>query len=176
MTCIIGVAEKGNVYIGGDSAGVAGLSILIRNDEKVFHNGPFIMGFTSSFRMGNLLRYKFDPPKQTVAKDDMRYMVTDFIDAVKKCFTENSYGKPDSGGAFMVGYNGQLYEINDDFQVGLNSNSMSCLGCGRDIAYGALFATKGKKPEERIKIALEAAVFHNAGVRPPFKIVKQLKK
>lgn len=51
MTAIVGLVEKGNVYIGGDSAGVAGLSISIRGDEKVFKVGPFIMGFTSSFRM-----------------------------------------------------------------------------------------------------------------------------
>src|SRR5574337_644834 len=120
MTCIVGLVDKGNVYIGGDSAGVAGLSISIRNDEKVFTNGPFIMGFTTSFRMGQLLRYKFNPPKQTVNMDDMKYMVTDFIDAVRKCFAENGYGKipqgdNNEGGTFLVGYNGKLYAIHDDF-------------------------------------------------------------
>lgn len=86
MTVIVGLVNKGDVYIGGDSAGVAGLDITIRADEKVFTNGPFLMGFTTSFRMGQLLRYKFDPPKQTVNTDDMKYMVTDFIDATRKCF------------------------------------------------------------------------------------------
>ena len=36
MTCIAAIAEKGKVYIGGDSAGVAGLDLTIRADEKVF--------------------------------------------------------------------------------------------------------------------------------------------
>lgn len=64
MTCIVGLVDKGSIYMGGDSAGVAGLSVTTRADEKVFLNGPFIMGFTTSFRMGQILRYKFVPPDQ----------------------------------------------------------------------------------------------------------------
>ena len=50
------------MYIGGDRAGVAGLSLTVRADEKVFQNGEFLMGFTTSFRMGQLLRYSLKPP------------------------------------------------------------------------------------------------------------------
>ena len=57
MTCIVGLVHEGVVYIGGDSAGVGGMSLTVRADEKVFQNGEFLMGFTTSFRMGQLLRY-----------------------------------------------------------------------------------------------------------------------
>lgn len=160
--------------MGGDSAGVAGLSISIRGDEKVFSNGPFIMGFTTSFRMGQLLRYKFDPPKQTHGKDDMRYMVTDFIDAVRKCFTENGFGSASVGGTFLVGYNKKLYTIDSDYQVGIPTCNYDAVGCGSDIAIGSLHTTASlkMKPEDRVRKALEAAVEFNAGVRPPFTILK----
>lgn len=164
--------DKGNVYIGGDSAGVAGLSLTPRADEKVFGNGPFVMGFTSSFRMGQLLRYKFDPPKQTVNSDDMKYMVTDFIDSARKLFTDNGFGDKSNGGNFLVGYNSQLYNIDDDFQVGIPILNYDACGCGRDIALGAMFASQNKKPEDRIRIALEAASTFNGGVTAPFKILK----
>jgi ATP-dependent protease HslVU (ClpYQ) peptidase subunit len=173
MTCIVGLVEKGTVYIGGDSAGVAGLNVTIRGDEKVFQNGPFIMGFTTSFRMGQLLRYKFDPPKQTVNADDMKYLVTDFIDACRKCFLDNGFGNASTGGTFLVGYRGNLYSIDNDFQVGIPTVGYDAVGCGEHLAKGALFASKGKKPEERIKLALEAAAAFNAGVAPPFTIIKQ---
>ena len=181
MTCIVGLVDKGNVYIGGDSAGVAGLSISIRNDEKVFVNGPFIMGFTTSFRMGQLLQYKLTIPKQTTNQSDMEYMVTDFIDSVRRCFAENGFGKlPDKdhheGGNFLVGYNGKLYNIDHDFQVGVPSLQYDAVGCGEDIAKGSLYSTKGKEPTARIKLALEAASTFSAGVAPPFKLVKQIKK
>jgi ATP-dependent protease HslVU (ClpYQ) peptidase subunit len=178
MTCIVGLVEKGTVYLAGDSAGVAGLSITIRADEKVFSNGPFIFGFTSSFRMGQLLRYKFSPPKQTVHQDDMTYMVTDFIDAVRSCFAHNGFGDKDatSGGTFLVGYNGKLYTIQSDYQVGLTTDTFDAVGCGADLALGSLHSTSTKKPEERLKMALEAASHFNAGVAAPFIFLKQTKK
>lgn len=175
MTCIVGLVDNGVVYIGGDSAGVSGLSISVRTDEKIFTNGPFIMGFTTSFRMGQLLRYKLDPPKQTVNCDDMKYMVTNFIDSVIKCFTDNGYGSKNNGGIFLVGYNSKLYTIDTDFQVGIPTLPYDAVGCGADLALGAMHATKDKKPKERIKAALQAAAAHNAGVIAPFIIVKLTK-
>lgn len=174
MTCIVGLVDNGNVYIGGDSAGVAGLDITIRGDEKVFNNGPFIMGFTTSFRMGQLLRYKFTPPKQNTSQDDMTYMVTDFIDAAQKCFVENGFGSKSIGGTFLVGYNGKLYSIDSDFQVGIPTMGYDACGCGAPLALGSIYSTVGKSPEERIKLALEAAATFNAGVAAPFLLVKQL--
>jgi ATP-dependent protease HslVU (ClpYQ) peptidase subunit len=175
MTCIVGLVDKGNVYIGGDSAGVSGLSVTVRGDEKVFTNGPFIMGFTTSFRMGQILRYKFDPPKQTVSQDDMKYLVTDFIDAVQKCFTDSSFGSKTTGGTFLLGYKGKLYKIDSDYQVGIPTKAFDACGCGSELALGALYASTGKKPEDRVRGALEAASIFNAGVLPPFTIVSQTK-
>ena len=40
MTCIVGLTDKGIVYMGGDSAGVDGrYGLMLRDDVKVFHNG-----------------------------------------------------------------------------------------------------------------------------------------
>ena len=181
MTCIVGLVDKGVVYMGGDSAGVGGLSISIRTDEKVFINGPFLMGFTSSFRMGQLLRYKFGCPEQTNKQTDMEYMVTSFIDSVRKCFANNGYGKiPERdnnvGGNFLVGYKGNLYSIHSDFQVGRVALQYDACGCGEDLALGSLFSTTGKKPAERVKIALDAASKFSAGVAPPYTILSLPKK
>lgn len=173
MTCIVGLEDKGLVYIGGDSAGISGLSITVRADEKVFTTGPFIMGFTTSFRMGQLLRYKFDPPNQANGVDDMRYMVTTFIDAVRKCFFDNGFGSKEDnqGGTFLVGYKGSLYSIQSDFQVAKPTTGYAAVGCGTDLALGAMFANSKLKPVDRVKNALSAASAFNAGVSPPFTIL-----
>lgn len=174
MTCIVGLVDNGEVYMGGDSAGVAGLSITIRNDEKVFTNGPFIIGFTSSFRMGQLLRFKFAPPKQTNDISDYEFMVTDFIDAVRKCFAMNGFGNLQDrshnvGGSFLVGYNGVLYSVDSDFQVGIPTKGYDAVGCGADLALGALFVSEGMlSPTERVQRALEAAEAFSGGVSAPF--------
>lgn len=172
MTCIVAVVEKGTVYIGADSAGIANYDIHVREDVKAFKNGPFVMGFTSSFRMGQLLHYKFVPPVQE-CKDDMEFMCVPFIDAVKKLFKDDGFGGPETkGGNFLVGYKGKLYEIEADYQVGIVATNYNSVGVGAPIALGSLYSTQGKPPIQRINKALEAAAYFNAGVVGPFRIVK----
>ena len=43
----------------------------VEKDEKVFQNGDFLISFTSSFRMGQLLRYAFEPPEYRADKKDL---------------------------------------------------------------------------------------------------------
>src|SRR5690242_15173484 len=85
MTCIVGlVAADGRVHLGGDSAGIAGYDLTVRKDPKVFRVGEFAVGFTSSFRMGQLLRFAFTPPP--IEGDLDAYMVTTFVNALRDCF------------------------------------------------------------------------------------------
>jgi hypothetical protein len=178
MTCIVGVQEGGHVYIGGDSAGVSTLDIVVRADEKVFVNGPFIMGFTTSFRMGQLFRYAFKPPKRPKGASDMQYMTTTFIDAVRKCYDTKGFltkrNNVDEGGEFLVGYRGKLYDIESDFQVGVQVLPYYAVGCGAKYALGALSVLpESLTPETRITRALGAAVLFSGGVRPPFVVLKK---
>lgn len=177
MTCIAAIKEKGKVYIGADSAGVGGYNLWLRADEKVFINGSFIMGFTSSFRMGQLLRYNLSVQEQTSTQSDVKYMTTTFIDAVRKCLKDGGYSKIDnnreSGGTFIVGYKGNIYMIENDYQVAMSRYNFEACGCGCDLARGAFHAIrKGKQtPRGKIKTALEAAEAMSAGVRSPFEIM-----
>jgi ATP-dependent protease HslVU (ClpYQ) peptidase subunit len=179
MTCIVGMKcpETGDVYIGGDSAGVAGFSVTIRADQKVFRNGPFLMGFTSSFRMGQLLRYDLAPPDHPNGLDDMAFMVTKFIPAVRDVFRNGGFQETtngaESGGSFLVGYRQSLFRIESDYQVGQSVDDLMAVGCGADVALGAMFAGKGRPPKERIKDALKITAHLNAGVRAPF-VVRRL--
>lgn len=171
MTAIAGFCDGGKVWIGGDSAGVAGLDLTVRADSKVFRNGDFLFGFTSSFRMGQLLRYKFQPPKQH-DQETYAFMVTAFIDAVRDCLKAGGYAEKEKeaerGGCFLVGYRGRLFRIGSDYQVGEPLDGYDAVGCGDNLSLGSLFATKGMEPQRRMEIALQAAERHSAGVRGPF--------
>ncbi|AVX04326.1 hypothetical protein MXMO3_01801 [Maritalea myrionectae] len=175
MTCIVGLVENGDIYIGGDSAGVSGSLMTVRKDPKVCRVGDFIIGFTSSFRMGQLLAHSFEPPKHYDETDLYDYMVTSFVDAVRDCLKRGGFARVDSsaeeGGTFLVGYKGRLFEIESDYQVGEALSGYAACGCGREVALGALFATNGQKPKDRIKTALEAAASLNAYVRAPFNVL-----
>jgi ATP-dependent protease HslVU (ClpYQ) peptidase subunit len=172
MTAVVGLVDNGDVYIASDSCGVAGLSVTVRNDVKSFVNGPFVIGGTTSFRMLQLLRFKFSPPAQTVHQEDYEYMVTSFIDAARKCFVDNGFGNPSTGGSFLVGYRGNLYAIDSDFQVGIPAENYSAVGCGQDLCLGAMFANGHLPPQERLTNALSAASKFSGGVCAPFNIVK----
>ncbi len=170
MTCIVGIEHEGGVLIGGDSAGVSGLDMMLRADAKVFRNGPAIFGFTSSFRMGQLLRYSLKVPTGFVRNTD-RYMATKFICAVRKCLGDGGYARKkegeETGGTFLVGIVGKLYRIEDDFQMGRTMGGIDAVGCGASYAMGAMFVARGK-PQHRAEVGLRAAVAFSGGVRPPF--------
>lgn len=177
MTCIVGVVDKGAVIIGGDSAGVStgNLSLVVRNDKKVFRSGDFVMGFTTSFRMGQLLAYNFHPPKPRQGIDPMEYMVTDFIDATRARMKEGGFRRvkeeQEEGGTFLVGYAGRLFQINGDFQVGESTHGFDAVGCGELIALGSLYSSSGVgslAAFDRVIGALKAAEAFSAGVRGPF--------
>lgn len=177
MTCIAGLVEGSTVWIGGDSAGVAGLSMNVRADQKVFRNGPMLFGFTTSFRMGQLLRHTLVIPDHDPRVPVEKYMATTFVDAVRECLKSNGWAcktnERETGGTFLVGYKGRLFCVFDDYQVGESSDGYDSVGCGCEIAEGALFATAGQSPRERIETALKAAERHSAGVRGPFIIEAQ---
>lgn len=178
MTCVAGLIDNGKIYLGADSAGVdAWYNLNIRADSKVFINKDFAMGYTSSFRMGQLLRYKFNPPDMKESQDMFAYMVTDFIEEVRSCFKAGGYARIESnediGGVFLVGYKGRLFEISEDFQVVETLRPYNAIGCGGSYAMGSLFMTEGMgmDPMQRLRKALEAAQTFSAGVREPFNFI-----
>jgi hypothetical protein len=160
MTCIDGLA------------GVAGYELSVRADAKVFRNGPMLFGFTSSFRMGQLLRYALTVPDHDPRVDIDKFMATTFINAVRACLKENGFAErrneAESGGQFLVGYRSRLFYVGDDYQVGEAADGFNAVGCGHDIAKGALAVTAHLAGRDRVLAALGAAERYSAGVRAPF--------
>lgn len=176
MTCIVGlVAEDGTVWMGGDSAGVAGWDLVVRADQKVFTCDRFAFGFTTSFRMGQLLRYALTIPERHADEDLYGWLTTTFVDAVRECLSAGGFSKKkdgvETGGTFLVGYAGRLFTVEDNFQVGESVHGFTAVGCGESFALGYLWDREGK-PEALVRGALEAAEQFSAAVRGPFHIVK----
>lgn len=176
MTAIAAIKENGKVWMGGDSAGVAGLSLQLRSDPKVFKNGEFLIGYTSSFRMGQLLRFQFHPPTANEGQDKFEYMIQKFIPEVRSCLKSHGFATVESGqesfGQFIVGWRGSLYFVDSDLQVAEMRTEYFACGCGQELALGSMFSTEGKQPKARIETALKAAEAFSAGVRGPFTILQ----
>lgn len=176
MTCIVGIAKEGKVYIGGDSFVSSNGRHRRTAIKKVFTIGEFLIGYTTSTRMGNLLRFSLQVEKQK-HNDDFQYMVTKFIPAIRELFEEGGYSQIDNnverGGNFLVGYRGILYEIDSDFQVESYINGFAIVGSGEAVALGAVQAiihVGGIDPIETIEIALDVAGIFTNTVGSPYYI------
>jgi hypothetical protein len=151
---------------------VDGWDLTVRADTKVFRNGGYLFGFTTSFRMGQLLRYSLRPP--TPAGDIHKFMATTFVDAVRDCLKGGGWSKKDSdreeGGTFLVGVAGRLFGVYSDYQIGEGVDGYMAVGCGDQAALGSLHATAALRvaPKRRVLMALEAAERLSVGVRAPF--------
>lgn len=174
MTCVVGLVDQGRVWMGGDSAGVAGWDLEVRRDPKVFRRGPFLIGYTTSFRMGQLLQFSLDVPDHPEGMDPYEYMVRYFVDAARRCFKDGGYAEKknevESAGNYLVGYRGRIFELEGSYQVGESVAGFAAVGCGDQVAKGALFATPHLNPRPRVRQALRAAERFSAGVRGPFTI------
>jgi 20S proteasome alpha/beta subunit len=175
LTAIVGFAEKGRVWIGGDSAVTAGWDVQPTTQPKVFRVGTgFLVGTCGYLRTGQLIRYAFTPPALEENEDADRYLATTFTAALRTCLkdagTAEKHGEREAfGGGFLLGFRGRLFHFGTDYSYTESPHGFAACGCGEAYALGALHAGKGK-PADRVRVALEAAARFSAGVRAPFTI------
>jgi ATP-dependent protease HslVU (ClpYQ) peptidase subunit len=178
MTCVIGLEHEGKIWLGADSAASRDDEISCRADSKVFQSGDFLFGFSGSFRIGQLLRYAFKPPKQ-YNKPDMEYMVVDFIDSLRLLLDEKGTLLKESASdhhdsEIIVGFRRKLYLIESDFNISIPFENYVASGSGSAFALGALSVLDNMptiSPALKIESALKASAQHCCSVRAPFTII-----
>lgn len=178
MTCIVGLALDGDVWIGADSAATSGWQVRSTRVPKVFTHGPFIIGYTVSFRMGQLLQFYLDVQPQDGESSDLEYIVKRFVMAVRGCLKEGGYttieNNKEEGGGFLIGYRGHVYRVGNEFQVTEASDGFDACGCGGNYALGAMAALGSVEPDERVRMALEIAAHFSGAVRGPFTVLSSV--
>lgn len=188
MTCVVGIKKDNVVYIGADSSASSEGSdfILSRSDAKVFRVGSFIIGFSGSFRFGQIMRFSFKPPEHKSGKSDYAYMCSDFVTKLQSTLEKNRFNgqndktEMESSTELLVGYNRELYYVGQDYQIGINNDNYSAIGCSDVIALGALYAINNIKgtisAEKQIEIALDASTKYCSRVLRPYIIISSDKK
>ena len=181
MTCIVGIVNGSNVIIGGDRQGLNSNSLYKseRIDNKVFKKGEFVFGFTTSYRFGQLVRYKLSIPSITEGQDVMEYMVVSVVDAIRRVLKDGGYievqNNVEWGGNILVGFRGRLFQIHSDFQVSEPKTRYDSVGSGREFALGAiktLIDLGYSDPINILESGLKAAHYFNAGVGGDFDFVE----
>lgn len=165
MTCILAYVDNESVvHMVGDSAGtdVRQHSRVDLSSKKIFKHGDMLMGYTTSFRMGQLLENCLEIPERSEGLTDYQYLVKQFVPALRKLYTGEGYmlATEKDGGTFIIGWHGQLYEIADDFAVLHSSNCFTSVGSGTPYAKAAFMALVEHGVVDKIGIreALESVI------------------
>ena len=178
MTCIVGVVHNGKVFMGADSASASGWTTRVTNTPKLFERGPYTIGYTTSFRMGQILHHMVNLPTDSSGEYSEAFMVTEFIEAIRAKFKELGFAKiennEETGGQFLVGVGGKLFHIDSDFQIQSYADGMFAVGCGAQYALGAMQAREYEDGLTRIYAGLRAAEYFSDGVSNPFVVIPDM--
>jgi ATP-dependent protease HslVU (ClpYQ) peptidase subunit len=174
VTCVVGIAQAGKVYIGADSLVSNGYSRDLTEYRKVFRVGELLMGVSGSIRAQNLIQYTFQPRQIEEGEATEHYMIATVAEGIRALLkgggvthVENNV---ETGEYCLIGFRGQLFEMASDFQIGHSLRGLGAIGAGEDFALGALLARPDLEPVARLRMALEVSAELCISVAPPFAI------
>lgn len=170
MTCIVGITNGKRVIIGGDSAFSKGKNVIVTDDPaKVLKVNGWVIGLCGHMDVVSNSR--------NILYSEQWKTISELSDLIKSSVSKGSEY------AFIAGYRGILYSADSDgafFRCQDRRDGRKlvrgsfAVGSGEEYALGSLHSTFNIKDDEvRIKMALEASVYHSDGVRPPFRIVSE---
>jgi ATP-dependent protease HslVU (ClpYQ) peptidase subunit len=175
VTCIVAIEEKDKVIMGGDRLGSNGYTGAPVSEAKVFRKGPLLIGYTSSFRMGQLLQHALEVPVLPTEIDLDKWVAIDLMRAIRKAYKDNGWDKEKDGtaegGSFLVAIGNRCYEIQSDYSYIRNAKGEYAVGSGVHYALGSLRSTRGKMAtKQRIIESLETAAEYVVSVSGPFDV------
>jgi ATP-dependent protease HslVU (ClpYQ) peptidase subunit len=141
MTCIVAFRdEKENIIIAGDKMGSDSYSKMIVKEPKVFINGDFAIGYTDSFRMGQLLKHVWVPPERKMEQETDNYLYADVTKSLRGLFKDNGFGDDDNNefGAFIMVYEDRILEMQGEMSLLEHETDIVSVGAGCYHATAAL--------------------------------------
>jgi ATP-dependent HslUV protease, peptidase subunit HslV len=182
MTCIIGIIDKENIFMGCDSRLSGGTNFVYNtNRSKLFKVKDFIIGIAGNVRYLNIIENNLYPRHHDYDLISMKYMCNEFTEDVRKCLEDNKYSKeldkissvPDNN-TMLIGYRNKLYGMTGDYAI-VEYPDFYAIGSGSDFALGSLHTTAffvDLSPTQRITKALESACKFDSACSEPFFIEK----
>ena len=196
MTCIIAHTNGTSSFIAGDKLGSNGFTKAVQTEPKVFEK-EFIklnedgltrtkevmaLGYTTSFRMGQLLNYNLTLPEQVAGETFSQYLVLKVIPIVRQMF-KDEWGARDAsqdvgGGQFIILHNHTIYEVQEDFSVLQPKTQITAVGSGTYHAIASMSAYIEVQEEtnvqlhERVESIFKIVSDNVTSVSPEFDILK----
>lgn len=187
MTVIVGiVGMDGGIAVLADSSGIGDNQIFAVRTPKLARLAfgaemddcrEIVIGYTSSFRMGDILREHIDDIAPLGHMDAGQWMISEFIPAVRGAFSEGGFterkDERESGGEFIVAVRpGRMFVVQSDFSVIEPAGGEFAIGAGAAYALGSLHATTGDQDAVlRAMKAGAAAEAWSPSVRGPMHVM-----
>lgn len=183
MTVVVAVADGRDVVMGADCGAVcfdpSGSAIneigRLTRAHKIFRNGAYLVGYCSSYRLGQAVMSCELPDPGPDLGNHLRGPWMDVVVAAVEAEVER-LGEPQTpwpgtclGGQLLVGVAGQLFLVQPDGTV--FEHEALAIGAGRPYAYGALHATKTQPGADRVAAALSAALEFSPMVAGPTEVL-----
>jgi ATP-dependent protease HslVU (ClpYQ) peptidase subunit len=164
MTCIVGIAHEGKVYMGGERGVSDENTIMSMSVPKIHTRGDWVFGYSDSVAIGQLLDFIALPP---AGKNPYTTLRLNIVEEYKKAIESYSIVSPEHSADILIGAQGRLFEFSTtDFSV--IEIGEGSVGSGHQIALGSLYTTRTwKDQEKRIKVAIEAAIEFSTGCAKP---------
>jgi ATP-dependent protease HslVU (ClpYQ) peptidase subunit len=169
MTCIAAlVDEKGVGHIACDSLSSYG---QLYKNSKIFEKGNMLIGYTSSYRMGQLLEHSLNMPERKDDQSIENYMYVDFINAVRELLKNNGQMLVDKNietiGFFLIVTDGSIFKMQDDLSLLEATDGFDACGSGEAYARAVLDLLKKQgnlAPKEMLTVAIDTAAKYVASV------------
>lgn len=184
MTCIVGKAVDGRIYMGADSCAAGDWFYYPCDRPKIFKKEHLLIGFTSTYRWGDILEHELEVPRFISGRQlAMTYLVKELVPAIRRAMDKSGHlHKEDGvedGGTALIGCDGQVFIIQDDFSILPGPEYGIACGCGQEVAMAALKAMMlcgtTVDPEMQIYYALRTAGEMTNGVCGPYHMIKMAK-
>ena len=166
MTCIVGIADGKNVYMGGDRGASDGHCIVSISQSKVSVNGQWIHGYSGSLGNGQLLDF-IDFPALKRGDDPYKIIKFDIVPQIRALMESHGSDKDDNATDYLIGCKGRLFELSSE-DWGVAEVEEVAIGSGGSYAMGSLFSTTEiDNPIVRATIALNAAITYSPTCQGP---------
>lgn len=184
MTCIVAAwSEKdGCVWLGADSAVTDDeLTLYPMTEPKVQQRGNIGVGYAGNLRFGQVVTWGFNPPSLAIEDDVTAWIHTQWLPAYRFALSEAGQiaepsdpadGTERAFGELVVVVGHRIFTVGDDLSIG-EWPLFTAIGSGGAYALGALDQMAGRGlRRSSVERALQTAAVFNAGVLPPWTILR----
>lgn len=184
MTCIVAVWSERDqcTWLAGDTALIGDdFTLYPLAEPKVSVRGRIGVGYAGNLRFGQVVTWGFNPPSLDDGDDVTAWMHTQWLPAYRHALhdagqirepTDPADGTERTFGELVVVVGERIFTVGDDLSIG-EWEQYAAIGAGAAYAMGSLH-TQSRRELRRAAAekALEAAAAHNAGVLPPWTVLR----